>query len=194
MNRRWATSLSSTTHERLQLNATAWYAYHTRYREARQDWPEMPCEVIAETLKVRSDWVVGDFGCGEALLAETLPNRVHSFDHVAINDGVVVCDMAHTPLEDGVLDVAVYSLSLMGTNWREYLAEAYRVLKAYGWLRIAEPISCWEGAKRAELLPAIRAAGFQVVEPGKERDRFMYMYGAEPVSQLSPNLFRIVSA
>jgi hypothetical protein len=39
MNARWATSLSSTTHERLHANPAEWYAYHTLYREARKDWP-----------------------------------------------------------------------------------------------------------------------------------------------------------
>jgi hypothetical protein len=35
------------------------------------------------------------------------------------------------------------------------------VLKVYGWLRIAEPISHWEGGKRADLLGALDALGFQ---------------------------------
>jgi SAM-dependent methyltransferase len=174
MNRVWAVSLSSTTHARLAENPTEWYAYHTLYREARQAWSEIPYQVLAAQLRGRPDWVVGDFGCGEALLATAVPNTVHSFDHVAINDQVVACDMAHTPLADGTLDVAVFSLSLMGTNWLDYLAEAHRCLKPYGWLRIAEPTSRWEGVKREELLGAIAQAGFGVTVT-TERDRFLYI-------------------
>jgi hypothetical protein len=50
----------------------------------------------------RSGYVIGDFGCGEAKLAEALSDRhtVHSFDHVTVNDDVIACDMAHVPLDD----------------------------------------------------------------------------------------------
>jgi SAM-dependent methyltransferase len=134
----------------------------------------VPYQVIARELAARPDWVVGDFGCGEALLAGLVPNRVLSFDHVAINERVTACDMAHTPLEDGSLDVVVFSLSLMGSNWREYLAEAHRVLKPRGQLYIAETRSRWEDDKRQELMEAIRGAGFRAFAP-EERDRFLYI-------------------
>ena len=48
------------------------------------------------------------------------PDRVYSFDHVAINDKVTVCDMKNTGLAEDILDVAVFSLSLMGKNWIDY--------------------------------------------------------------------------
>ncbi|MFN7124078.1 MAG: hypothetical protein ACK4NM_18785 [Hydrogenophaga sp.] len=38
---------------------------------------------------------VGDFGCGDAKIARSVPNTVHSFDLVAVNDRVTACDMAH---------------------------------------------------------------------------------------------------
>ena len=101
----------------------------TLYREARATWPEHPVERLAEQLRRRPEWVVGDFGCGECLLKAAVPNRVVGFDHVAWDDPVIAGDMAVTPLEPGSLDVAVFSLSLMGTNWPDYLREAYRTLK-----------------------------------------------------------------
>ena len=45
-------------------------------------------------------------------------------DHVAMDDTVTACDMSHTPLEDGSVRVAVFSLSLSGRNWKLYLQEA----------------------------------------------------------------------
>jgi hypothetical protein len=48
------------------------------------------------------------------------PQRVYSFDHVAINDKVIACDIKKVPLADDALDVAVFSLSLMANNWSEY--------------------------------------------------------------------------
>lgn len=73
---------------------------------------------------------MADFGCGEAQLASSLPDAtVHSFDLVAASDLVTVCNMAHTPLQANSVDVAVFCLSLMGTNLSDFIKEANRVLK-----------------------------------------------------------------
>jgi hypothetical protein len=74
--------------------------------------------------------VIGDFGCGEAELAQLLSeNKVYSFDHHNIlNENIIPCDMKSVQLNDGDLDVAVFSLSLMGKNWSEYIVEAKRCL------------------------------------------------------------------
>lgn len=40
--------------------------------------------------------VIADLGCGEAKIAEVFPKRsVHSFDLIALKDGVTACDMAN---------------------------------------------------------------------------------------------------
>lgn len=76
-----------------------------------------------------SNLVIADFGCGEAKLAQSVKNKVHSFDLVAVNDHVVQCDMKNVPLESQTIDMVVFCLSLMGTNAVEFLCEAHRVLK-----------------------------------------------------------------
>lgn len=38
--------------------------------------------------------VVADFGCGEAIIAQSVANKVHSFDLVAKNEFVTPCNMA----------------------------------------------------------------------------------------------------
>jgi len=174
MNGRLNTAYSRTTHDRLQQQPEEWYLYHTLYREARQTWTEIPYEKIAALLKRRPDWIIGDFGCGEAQLAALLPNKVYSFDHVAINDTVIACDMTRTPLDDSTLDVAVFSLSLIGLNYTDYLQEAQRTLRFGGFLKIAEPISRWQD-KRSELLSAIAEAGFLLVGNVEESSQFLYI-------------------
>lgn len=74
---------------------------------------------------------IADFGCGEAKIAASLQThaKVHSFDLVALNDRVTQCDMSHTQLQSSTVDVAVFCLSLMGTNISGYIKEANRVLK-----------------------------------------------------------------
>lgn len=75
-------------------------------------------------------FVIGDFGCGEAKISQTVKNTVHSFDlHSPPNSNIIACDIANVPLKNDVLDVGVFCLSLMGTNFTDYLKEANRVLK-----------------------------------------------------------------
>jgi hypothetical protein len=53
------------------------------------------------------------------------------------------------------------------------------VLKPYGWLRIAEPSSRWDGEKWGQLAAALAEAGFQVTR-STERDRFVYLEAFKP--------------
>jgi ribosomal RNA-processing protein 8 len=90
--------------------------------------------------------VVGDFGCGDAMLALNAAKqlggaqniKVHSFDLVANNDRVTACDIANVPLPSESIDVAVFCLSLMGTNYIDFLAEAHRTLRDGGLLMVVE--------------------------------------------------------
>jgi hypothetical protein len=164
MNHAWNQGQSQATHERLQKNPEEWAQYHTLYREARKDWAVVPYEEMIRWCQKRSGYVIGDFGCGEARLAEAVSDRhtVHSFDHVAVNDNVVACDMAHVPLDDETLDVAVFSLSLMGANFGNYLREAYRTLKLDGDLHIIEATSRFND--REQFTKALKDLGFGGIE------------------------------
>ena len=126
----------------------------------------------------------GDFGCGEALIAQAVGelHNVHSFDHIAINDSVVACDMTNTPLGERSLDVAIFSLSLMGSNFTDYLREAWRVLKVDGTLHI------WEATSRFKDSDAfagkLRKLGFKPSWP-ETRGKFTYIEAKKILS--SPN-------
>ena len=85
-----------------------------------------------------SSLVVADLGCGEAALAASVPQKVHSFDLVAPNGHVVACDISDVPLKGGVVDIVVFCLALMGTNYPDFLREAHRIVKLGGRLKIAE--------------------------------------------------------
>ena len=163
MNRNWNQSRSETTHQKLQDNPEEWEQYHTLYREARKDWAVIPYEEMIRWCEQRSGYVIGDFGCGEAKFAETVSDRhtVHSFDHVAMNENVVACDIAHVPLDDETLDVAIFSLSLMGANFADYLREAYRTLKLDGHLHIIEATSRF--TDREDFVKGVKELGFAIV-------------------------------
>lgn len=95
-------------------------------------------------------------------------------DHVAAREGVIACDMAATSLDDESLDVAVFSLSLMGTNWCDYLKEAHRTLKPYGYLVIAEPAGRWRD-EPPTLRAAVESTGFRLVGDVEQRYEFVYL-------------------
>jgi hypothetical protein len=175
MNRLWSVSNSTTTGDKLKDNPEIWYQYHTLYREKRKEWNEIPYEVLGNKISVRPDWIVGDFGCGENLLSKNIPNKVYSFDHVAIDENVIPCDISNVPLDNNVLDVAVFSLSLMGTNYRDYLEEGHRTLRPYGLIMVCEPKGTWE-ENPTELLDILRGIGF-TVDIDRVTDKFIYITG-----------------
>jgi ubiquinone/menaquinone biosynthesis C-methylase UbiE len=111
--------------------------------ELEASWQVNPREECIRHLKINlpPGSVIGDFGCGQAKLAEALKgiHTVHSFDHIAINRSVIACDMTNTHLDDSTLDAAVFSLSLMGSNLKDYISEAYRTLQAGGQILIYHP-------------------------------------------------------
>jgi ribosomal RNA-processing protein 8 len=120
-------------------------AYHEGFRQQVNKWPLNPLDIIIKSIqKMPKTHVIADFGCGEAELAKSVEQTVHSFDLVAVNESVISCDMAHVPLQNSSVDVAVFCLSLMGTNLNDYILEANRVLKPGGILKIAEVESRFE--------------------------------------------------
>ncbi|MEG3991285.1 zinc-ribbon domain-containing protein [Microcoleus sp. S28C3] len=164
MNARWNSSYSHTTYERLQGNPEEWMQYHTLYQEARKTWSVTPYEEAIKWLQKRSDLVVADFGCGEALIAKALASKhtVHSFDFIAINDSVIECDMTHVPLEDSCLDVAMFNLSLIGLNMSDYIREAARTIKLDGQLWIYEVTSHIKDIQG--FVSGLELAGFRIIE------------------------------
>jgi len=185
LNARWNRATSTTTHERLERDPEEWRHYHEEYRAARATWTVVPYEEMIRWAQRREDLAIGDFGCGEAKLREALLDRhvVHSFDHVAAHDDVVACDMAHVPLDDETLDVAVFCLSLMGANFTDYLREAYRTLKLDGWLHIIEATSRFSNVEG--FVRGLRDLGFGNIE---QRDLWKFTHVSARKAEHAPRL------
>ncbi len=87
-------------------------------------WPSNPIELIIKRVKqFPTTAVIADMGCGEGNLALSVPNpaRVHSFDLVAAKPHIVACDIANVPLMSASVDIVIFSLALMGTNYKSFL-------------------------------------------------------------------------
>ncbi|OHE98814.1 methyltransferase domain-containing protein [Colletotrichum orchidophilum] len=88
---------------------------------------------------------IADLGCGDARLASTLDPeskklklQITSYDLHSPAKHVTKADIANLPLENDSVDVAIFCLALMGTNWLDFIEEAYRILHWKGELWVAE--------------------------------------------------------
>lgn len=88
---------------------------------------------------------IADLGCGDARLASELQKDkgklrldILSFDLHSPHPLVTKADIANLPVANGTVDVAIFCLALMGTNWVGFIEEAYRVLRWKGELWVAE--------------------------------------------------------
>ncbi|KAF1976409.1 hypothetical protein BU23DRAFT_566070 [Bimuria novae-zelandiae CBS 107.79] len=92
---------------------------------------------------------IADLGCGTASLSyrlqphlKSLNMHINSYDLSKptgpSHDLVTVADISALPCGDASVDVAVFCLALMGTNWLDFIDEAYRILRWRGELWVAE--------------------------------------------------------
>ncbi len=156
--------------QEFQAEPSKFMIYHKGYREQAAGWPINPLDYIIswiDNMPNKSSLAIADMGCGEARLGRTLASKVqkvHSFDLVAINDTVIACDIAHVPLTNNSVDIVVFCLSLMGVNYIDFLAEAFRILKKdTGILKIIEVKSRFEDGKGIKkFCQVLKSAGFVV--------------------------------
>ncbi|KAK2011163.1 hypothetical protein LZ32DRAFT_345710 [Colletotrichum eremochloae] len=124
----------------LKLRAKARYS-DARGRPGAQPTPSGP----APLPRTNGVCHVADLGCGDARLASTLEPeakklklKVLSYDLHSPAEHVIKADIANLPLADDAVDVAIFCLALMGTNWLDFIEEAYRILHWKGELWVAE--------------------------------------------------------
>lgn len=106
--------------------------YHDGFETQVQHWPQNPVDIFIERLTLKDKGtVIADMGCGTAKIAKVLSKKltVHSFDLSAESDLVTIADIANVPLDSKSVDIVVFSLSLMGVNYMDFLLEAHRILK-----------------------------------------------------------------
>ncbi|KAL4875301.1 methyltransferase-domain-containing protein [Aspergillus karnatakaensis] len=106
----------------------------------RGNKPDPKARGLALPRRPQGTCTIADLGCGDAQLHRALiPNsrklnlKLHSFDlHAPKDSPITKADISNLPIEDGSVDVAIFCLSLMGTNWVSFVEEAWRVLRSDG--------------------------------------------------------------
>jgi ribosomal RNA-processing protein 8 len=103
---------------------------------------------------------IADLGCGDAQLARALtPStkklqlKLLSYDLHAPDPLITKADISALPLADGSVDIAIFCLSLMGTNWVSFVEEAWRVLRGDG------KGECWVSEVKSRFGKVIRKKG-----------------------------------
>ncbi len=88
-----------------------------------------------------------DLGCGRNLIYEHFFENnkfdITGYDYVSCNDSKVA-DISDLPDKDESIKICIYSQSLMGSNWKEYLDEGRRVLEYNGEMIISESVERYE--------------------------------------------------
>lgn len=148
-----------------QKNPDNFDIYHSGYREQAAQWPINPLDCIINWIKNRPNTeIVADMGCGDGRLSQSVTNKVHSFDLISKLPHVTACDIANVPLGNETIDIAVFCLSLMGTNISDFIKEAHRIMKVNGTMKIIEVRSRFDedgrGIKR--FISFLKVAGFDI--------------------------------
>ncbi|KAI8050889.1 methyltransferase-domain-containing protein, partial [Syncephalis plumigaleata] len=148
--------------------------YHEGFRSQVEEWPENPLDRYIAELQSRTEpLTVADMGCGEAMLALRVgqAHRIHSFDLVAGNERITACDIANVPMSDNAADMVIFCLSLMGTNFIDFLREAYRILRPGGELKVAEVKSRFTSVDR--FVKILTSMGFELQHKDDKNKMFI---------------------
>ncbi|EME79095.1 uncharacterized protein MYCFIDRAFT_143267 [Pseudocercospora fijiensis CIRAD86] len=158
LNETLYTAPSEKALELFDKNPEMFEDYHSGFRQQVTAWPENPVDTFIATIqsapgklaalpRTHGTAIIADLGCGDARLAQTLKDsgdvqklqlKVLSYDLHSPSPLVTKADISNLPTPDGSVDVAIFCLALMGTNWISFIEEAYRILHWKGELWVSE--------------------------------------------------------
>jgi superfamily II DNA or RNA helicase len=184
LHQKYKTMNSQTLHKHFEDNPGDWQKYHKISEENEESFPdeEIPYKKIIEYLdkmpgKKNKD--VADLGCGKARVCEHFSEserfKFINMDHVSCNDLVQKHDIKDTGLDDYSMDIVVLSLAMWGSNCKEYITEANRILDGNGVLLIIEATKRWSDEETGEnkLVKLLEEKGFTI--KNIEENKFMFI-------------------
>ena len=165
-----------------------WIEYHKISKDneesfSEEEIPRNKMIKYLEDLPGKKKKFIADLGCGFAEINQHFKDYkryvFHNFDHHSDNQLVISKDIKNTELEDYSIDIAILSLAMWGSNCKEYLEEAYRILDTGGTLLIAEAYKRWnkdldpEGNPINKLVKLLEQNNFTIIE--NQEQKFMFI-------------------
>jgi len=188
LHKKYKTMKSENLHKEFKENNELWNNYHEISEENEKSFPEHEIprnRVITELNKIKTKRtkLVVDMGCGKGQISTYFSNdnrfQFINYDHVSSNDTVISCDISNTPLDEDAVEICILSLAMWGSNCKEYVKEANRILESGGKLYIIEPTKRWseqdenkniiEGKEGSKMKSLLEEYGFQIVEQSIEK-------------------------
>jgi hypothetical protein len=188
LHQKYKTMKSENLQKAFQENPELWHKYHEISEANEESFPEdeTPRNRIIKELnkiKTRRTKLVVDMGCGKGQISQHFGNdnrfQFINYDHISSNETIISCDISNTLLEEDSVEICILSLAMWGSNCKEYIKEANRILESRGQLYIIEPTKRWseqddlgniitekEGSKMKSLL---EESGFKIVEQSIEK-------------------------
>ena len=173
LHQKYKTLTSDHLREAFTEDPSLWHKYHDISEENETSFPEQEIprnRIIQELAKIKTKRtkLVVDMGCGKAHIARHFQGTRFKFinlDHVACDETVTACDISNTTLEEDSVEVCILSLAMWGSNCKDYLREAHRILESNGILYLIEPTKRWTETEPADKLSALlEESGFRIVE------------------------------
>jgi len=186
LHKQYKTMTSEHLHDYFNEHPDQWIKYHKISQENERSFPteDIPRNKMIHylnTLPGKKRKVVADLGCGKAEINQYFKENdrfvFHNFDHHSDHDLVISRDIKHIPLEDYSVDIAILSLAMWGSNCKEYIQEAYRILDTGCTLLIAEPYKRWNKELNEKpvntLVKLLEENNFTIIQ--NEERKFMFI-------------------
>jgi hypothetical protein len=159
LHKEYKTLRSDNLNHTFKKNPQLWEDYHRIAEENEKSFPEegIPRNRIIEELKqikTKRTKKVVDMGCGKGFISKYFKDDKRfvftNLDHISLDETITSCDISKTDFEDDEVEICILSLAMWGSNCREYITEAYRILETGGKLYIIEPTKRWSEKEEGE--------------------------------------------
>jgi hypothetical protein len=179
IGKKMSTQTSCNTSTMFKDSEQLWHDYHNARDHSFKGYLEqdlLPVNTIIEYLETKKKYKMNilDLGCGRNEIYMHFKDyekfTITGYDHVSYNDSISQ-DISHLPVEDGTINICIYSQSLMGSNWNEYLKEGQRVLGFGGEMIIVESIERYDIIKKY-----IEEELGMMIKNERSSTRWFYMY------------------
>ena len=162
LHKEYKTKSSKRLHEEFQEDPEKWHHYHEIAEANEETFPTESIprnQIIRELEKIkmkRDSKQVIDMGCGKAFISKHFEGdtrfKFTNIDHISNDETVQTGDISKLPFEDDSVEICILSLAMWGSNCKEYISEAHRVLETNGILYIIEPTKRWTNEIPADRL------------------------------------------